>query len=121
VKSFTLLSTSTYNNLVLIFTNIYHKLSLFCLELIIAGLPIYPLLVALKTTSHILFNCNFVSLLGSNWRRHTHRYALLPSSRSRLPLDPTRWVFNSFILLCCWHPWKRRNTKVFHEELTSIR
>jgi hypothetical protein len=43
VKSSLLLSTSTHNNLVLVFTNTHHKPSLSCLELIFAGSPIHPL------------------------------------------------------------------------------
>jgi hypothetical protein len=29
--------------------------------------------------------------------------------------------FNTFIALCCWHLWKRRNSVVFRSELATIR
>jgi hypothetical protein len=75
VKSSLLLSTSTHNNLVLVFTNTHHKPILFCLELIFVGSPIQlpsrcsksihndSIQIVFNTT--ITFNTEEVSCFGS--------------------------------------------------------
>jgi hypothetical protein len=73
-----------------------------------------------ETTQHIIFECpparSFWVSLGFRIPAG-HRVADL----HLLPRPPAVQAnhYSSFILLCCWHLWKRRNNNVFRQETIS--
>ena len=74
-----------------------------------------------ETTAHILFQCpnaqQFWSALQipiqADWPVQALKDIQPPSH------IPSKF-FGTFLLLCCWHIWKRRNTIIFCSDRTSL-
>jgi len=74
-----------------------------------------------ETTAHILLQCEFAARfweeLGMDISSSDTDSVLLRISR---PQAMPEKHFSTFILLCCWELWKRRNNVVFRGERATI-
>jgi len=74
-----------------------------------------------ETAAHIMFGCDFAV---SFWE--SIRVVLpTPMTTDKLPLlkppgHIPRKHFRTFLLLCCWQLWKRRNNAVFNQHLDHL-
>jgi hypothetical protein len=75
-----------------------------------------------ETASHLIFHCAFAA---SFWQ--TLGFQLLATlgvqDIPQLPRPDTipATHFDTFVLLCCWQLWKRRNGIIFRQETMSLR
>lgn len=76
---------------------------------------------ALETATHLLLECDFASLF---WRSVGVVIKPSDSAECLQAIDPPAQMpkaeFNTFILLCCWQIWKRRNNIIFRGEVASL-
>lgn len=75
-----------------------------------------------ETTPHVLFHCDLARQLWARLHIRTpaHDHQALLHLVERPPSFPAKH-FNTFVLLCCWSLWKRRNLLVFEGLTTSWR
>jgi hypothetical protein len=74
-----------------------------------------------ETAAHIIFECNnarqFWNALGiqteANWPIEAIKEIQAPSH------IPGKY-FTTFLLLGCWHIWKRRKNNIFRDERTTL-
>jgi hypothetical protein len=74
-----------------------------------------------ETAHHVIFGCTAAKQfweavqipVDGNWTVNQLKQITPPTH------IPTKH-FETFLLLCCWHIWKRRNNTVFRNDRTSL-
>jgi len=74
-----------------------------------------------ETAAHIMFECEFAK---SFWAAlHIDLPSLITTAKLSELVPPQHIPaghFDSFLLLCCWQLWKRRNNAVFRQQLDPL-
>ena len=74
-----------------------------------------------ETAAHIMFECEFAK---SFWAALHIDLPSLMTTAKLSELVPPQHIpaghFDSFLLLCCWQLWKRRNNAVFRQQLDPL-
>jgi len=74
-----------------------------------------------ETAAHIIFGCPNAKQFWSALQIPTEEdWPIQAILEIQTPPQLPSKHFSTFLLLCCWHIWKRRNNKVFRAEQTSI-
>lgn len=75
-----------------------------------------------ETASHLIFHCDFSasfwSALGFSWPSDANVQDILQLSP---PASLPNAHYDTFIALCCWQLWKRRNGIIFRQENMNMR
>ena len=74
-----------------------------------------------ETPAHIIFGCNYARQFWGAIRIQTEADWLIQAIKELQPPNhiPAKY-FTTFVLLCCWHIWKRRNNAVFRKDRTAL-
>jgi hypothetical protein len=74
-----------------------------------------------ETAAHILFGCPSAQQFWNALQIPTQLNWPVQAIKEISPPDHRpRKHFNTFLLLCCWHIWKRRNARVFRSDRTTL-
>jgi hypothetical protein len=71
-----------------------------------------------ETGEHIVFDCRFAQEF---WQQLGFNTNQTNSGDVQYPPTFPRQLLSTFVALCYWHLWKRRNGVVFREEAATIR
>jgi hypothetical protein len=76
-----------------------------------------------ETVDHIIWGCPFAKEL---WEKkyigvHQHPANISQLHNAQRPVGVPQQFFSTFIAICCWQLWKRRNGLVLRSELATMR
>jgi hypothetical protein len=74
-----------------------------------------------ETPEHIIFGCPAARQFWEAVQIHTQAdWSIQKLQEIQRPEHLPTKHFGTFLILCCWHIWKRRNNAVFRGDRTSL-
>jgi hypothetical protein len=74
-----------------------------------------------ETPAHVIFGCTTAREFWESIQITTDpSWTVLKLQEITAPVHIPAKHFQTFLLLCCWHIWKRRNNIVFSNDRTTI-